>query len=79
MLKWTLIDLFIDMSPAWLASGINLESSLLLLTSIWCTFQAYLHLQSVTVNSGRFLLPWCHDMSQADWPLESAQNRLRYC
>jgi hypothetical protein len=77
-LKWTSIDLVVDASPGPQASGTNSELSLPLLTSIGCTYQASLLLQSVAVKSGRFLVLRCRDASLADWPLESARNRLCY-
>jgi len=40
LLKWTLIDLNVDASPGRLASGINSELSVLLLTSIGWTIHA---------------------------------------
>ena len=58
-LKWTSIDLVVDPSPGLLASGINSELSLPLLTSIGCTLQVKLILQTVAVNSRRFLLRCC--------------------
>jgi len=50
-LKCSLIDLVVDASPDRLASGINLELSLRLLTSIGCTIHASLHLQFVDLKS----------------------------
>ena len=75
-LKWTSIDLVVDASPGQLVSRINSQLSLHPLTSIGCTYQASLHLQSIAVQSGRFLVVRCRDASLADWPLESNRNCL---
>jgi len=77
-LKLTLTDLVADESPGWLASRIDSQLSLHPLTSIGSTCQASLRLQSVAVQSGRFLVLRCRDGSLADWPLKSAQDRLCY-
>ena len=74
-LQLTSTDLVADASPGPLTARINSELSLPLLTSIWCTYQASLLLQSGAVKSGRFLLR-CRDTSLADWPLESARHCL---
>ena len=50
-LKWTSFDLVVDVSPGWLASGIQCELSLLLLTSIGGTIHSSLHLQFVDPKS----------------------------
>jgi len=78
-LKWTSIDLVADASPGPLASGINSELSIPLLTSIGCTYHASLLLQSVDVKCGRFFVLRYRDASLADWPLESTRNCLCYC
>jgi len=75
-LKWTSTDLFVDASPGRLASGINSELSLLLLTSIGWTIHASLYLRFVYLKSVRYLVHRCRDASLADWPLESTRNRL---
>jgi len=77
-LKWTSIDLVADASPGQLAYRIDSQLSLHPLTSIGCTYQASLRLQSVAVQSGRFLVLRCRDASLADSPLKSAQDRLCY-
>jgi len=77
-LKWTSIDLVADASPGQLAATINSQLSLHRLTSIGCTYQACLHLQSVAVQYGRFLVLMCRDASLADWPLKSAPDPLCY-
>ena len=77
-LKWTSIDLVADTSPGQLVSRINSQLSLHPLISIGCTDQASLRLQSVVVQSRRFLVLWCRDASLADWPQKSAQDLLCY-
>jgi len=78
VLQLTLTDIVTDASPGRLASGINSQLSLHPSTSIGCTYQASLRLQSVAVQSGRLLVLRCRDASLADWPLKSAQDRLCY-
>jgi hypothetical protein len=58
-LKWTSIDLAVDASPGPLASGINSELSLPLLTSIGLTYQDTSLLQSV--------MPYLYDISRVDY------------
>jgi len=77
-LKWTSIDLVTDESPGQLAPRIDSQLSLHLLTSIGGTYQASLRLQSVAVQSRRFLVPRCRDTPLGDWPLKSTQDRLCY-
>jgi len=50
--------------------GLSLQS----LTSIGCTYQASLLLQSVAVKSGWFCVLSCHNISLAAWPLDSNRN-----
>ena len=77
-LKWSSIDFVADASRGQLASRINSQLSLHPLTSIGCTYNASLRLQSVAVQSGQFPVLRCRDVSLAGWPLESAQDHLCY-
>jgi hypothetical protein len=58
-LKWTLIDLVVDTSPGRLASGINSELSVLLLTSIgWimdASFVSAIHRSQVRMSSHSYV------------------------
>jgi len=58
-LKWTSVELVVDMSSSPLGSGINSELSLPLLTSIGLTYQDTSLLQSV--------LPNLYDISRVDY------------